>query len=86
MLAITGKDKISIITKLEVYQIYGRYEIRYNNDLTYGKYETKEEAMQDYIMLANELKKSSLKIIADKLEQLSEVANEKFDILDKKGD
>ena len=76
MLAITGKDKISIITKLEVYQIYGRYEIRYNNDLVYSHYDNKEEAMKDYLYLANELKKDKLKIVADKLQELSEVADE----------
>lgn len=76
MLAITGKDKISIITKLEVFQIYGRYEIRYNNAETYAVYDTKEEAMQDFITLSNNLRNGKLKIVADKLEELSEVANE----------
>lgn len=74
MLAISGKDKISIITKLEVYQIFGRYEIRYNNAETYAVYETKEEAMQEFIALSNNLKAEKLRIITDKLEELSEVS------------
>ena len=74
MLAITGKDKISIITKLELYQFREEYIISYNNRETYARYDNKEEARKEYIMLANELKKDKLKIIADKLEELSEVS------------
>ena len=75
MLAITGKDKISIITKLELYQFREEYIISYNNRETYARYDNKEEARKEYIMLANELKKDKLKIIADKLEELSEEAD-----------
>jgi len=83
MLAITGKDKISIITKLEVYQIYGRYEIRYNNAETYAVYETKEEAMQEFITLSNNLKAEKLKIITDKLEELNEMMDYETKIQEK---
>ena len=55
----------------------GRYYIDGENlYANVDEYETKEEAMQDYLYLANELKKDKLKIVADKLEQLSEVAYE----------
>ena len=74
MLAITGKDRISLITDLKLYQINGRYVIRYNNDGYYNSYETKDEAMTDFILLSNELKKSGLKIVQDKLQELADIS------------
>lgn len=73
MLAITGQDKISIITKLELFKLRDVYVIRYNNVDTYAQYQTKEEAMQDYILLSNELKTEKLKIVADRLEETRDV-------------
>ena len=73
MLAITGNDKISIITKLELFKLRDVYVIRYNNQDTYGQYETKEEAMKDYAELSNELKTKDLKIVADRVEETRDI-------------
>ena len=73
MLAITGQDKISIITKLELFKLRDVYVIRYNNQDTYGQYETKEEAQKDFIKLSNELKTKDLKIVADRLEETRDI-------------
>ena len=63
MLAINTKESISLITKLAVYQENNKYMIQYNNKDCYKTYNTKEEAMTDFIRLSNYLKKSSLKIL-----------------------
>lgn len=76
MLAITGKDKISLITDLRLYQHIDRYIIQYNKSDIYASYETKEEAMQDFIKMSSQLKNEKLTILNQKLEELSEVANE----------
>lgn len=76
MLAITGKDKISLITDLRLYQHIDRYVIQYNKSDIYASYETKEEAMQDFIKMSSQLKNEKLTILNQKLEELSEVANE----------
>lgn len=73
MLAITGQDKISIITKLELFKLRDVYVIRYNDKDTYAQYQTKEEAMQDYILLSNELKTKDLKIVADRLAETRDI-------------
>lgn len=73
MLAITGQDKISIITKLELFKLRDVYVIRYNNQDTYAQYQTKEEAQKDFIKLSNELKTKDLKIVADKLEETRDI-------------
>ena len=73
MLAITGNDKISIITKLELFKLRDVYVIRYNNQDTYGQYETKEEAMKDYAELSNHFKSKDLKIVADRLEEMRDI-------------
>ena len=83
MLAITGKDKISLITKLAIYQNIDHYVIQYNNDGIYASYDTKEEAMQDFILLSNHLRDEKLKIVADKLEELSEVSDYETKIQEK---
>lgn len=73
MLAITGQDKISIITKLELFKLRDVYVIRYNNADTYAQYQTKEEAQKDFIKLSNELKTKDLKIVADRLEETRDI-------------
>ena len=73
MLAITGQDKISIITKLELFKLRDVYVIRYNDKDTYAQYQTKEEAQKDFIKLSNELKTKDLKIVADRLEETRDI-------------
>lgn len=74
MLAIQTETKISLITDLRLYQLNGRYVIQYNKSDIYASYENKEEAMNEFILLSNHLRNEKLKIVADKLEELSEVS------------
>jgi len=63
MLAIQTNTKISLITDLRLYQVKDRFLIYYNNSDVFKGYDTKEEAMTDFIKMSGELKKEKLVIV-----------------------